>query len=71
MRCGRRGDRVSCGSARYDAMHDGLVGASSYARPDTIEANGTAGDPVAPPPASHAGNAPDRRGEARSLISGG
>ena len=36
-------------------MREGKVGASSYVWPYTIEANGTAGDPVAPPPAPPAG----------------
>ncbi len=39
-------------------MRDGLVGAWSYVWPYTIEANGTSGDPVAPPPSPHTGNAP-------------
>jgi hypothetical protein len=38
-------------------MGEGMVGAWSYVWPYTIEANGTSGDPVAPPP-PRAGNAP-------------
>jgi len=34
-----------------------MVGAWSYAWPHTIEANGTSGDPVAPPPTPRAGDA--------------
>ena len=49
-RRGRWGDRVPCGSAR-DGRGARRAGRSlSYAGPDTIEANGTAGDPVAPRP---------------------
>src|SRR5882724_2735463 len=33
-----------------------MVGAWSYVRPYTIEANGTSGDPVAPPPPPRAVN---------------
>ncbi len=38
-------------------MREGVVGAWSYVWRYTIEANGTSGDPVTPPPTPPAGNA--------------
>jgi hypothetical protein len=51
-------------------VREGVVGAWSYVWLYTIEANGTSGNPVAPPPMPPAGHARYRVGESLTEDSG-